>query len=170
MSQIKRAQLPQLEECCWQGAQFVVTQVQMGQIGKAPQLCRNTVEVIVVYLSAITMYIWSSPTQLCIYCHCNLIMTQHISYFKIILRRVIICSLIWKIENWTSLQATWTTVHPQNTKYEEYIQFYRGFSFRLIGTVKHKVLILMQGSTNFPKIYKQPPNSRHHKGYIKWVP
>jgi hypothetical protein len=58
VSQIKRAQLPKLEECCWQGTQFVVTQVQMGQISKAPQLCRNTVKVIVVYLSAITMYIW----------------------------------------------------------------------------------------------------------------
>jgi len=57
VSQIKCAQLLKLEECCWQGAQFVVTQVQMGQIGKTPQFCRNTVEVIVVYLSAITMYI-----------------------------------------------------------------------------------------------------------------
>jgi len=57
VSQIKHAQLLELEESCWQGAQFVVTQVQMGQIGKAPQLCWNTVEVIVVYLSAITTYI-----------------------------------------------------------------------------------------------------------------
>jgi len=67
VSQIKRSQLPQLEECCWQGAQFVVTQVQKGQIGKAPQLCRNTVEVIGVYLSAITMYIWSiTNTIMCL--------------------------------------------------------------------------------------------------------
>jgi hypothetical protein len=46
-----------LEEHCWQGAQFVVTQVQMGQLGKAPQLFRNTVEVIAVYLSETHIYI-----------------------------------------------------------------------------------------------------------------
>jgi hypothetical protein len=91
-------------------------------------------------LSRLLLCIWvqytctsdRSPPQLCIYCHYSFIITQHISYFQIILQSEINYSLICTIQNWNFLQATATIVHPQKHQISWLYIILQGFDMALI--------------------------------------